>query len=136
MSQRLATVYDGLSNTLMLAENVNAGISGTWSNPSPLNCTFIYPIESSAVNRTNFSDPPLPSVYSGMPNDNLHGGEGIPTPSSNHPGVVNFMLADGSTRTISENIDRVVYIRLVTPAGTKRRWPGFIPEEPLSGADF
>ncbi len=136
MSQRQATVYDGLSNTLMLGENVNAGVAGTWSNPSPINCTFIYPFDSTAANKTNFSDPPLPAVYSGMPNANLYKGEGIPTPSSNHPGAVNFVLVDGSTRTISENIDRTVYTRLITPAGTKLRWVGFVPEDPLSGDQF
>jgi prepilin-type N-terminal cleavage/methylation domain-containing protein len=136
MSQRMSTIYDGLSNTLMLAENVNAGSAGTWSNPSPVNCTFVYPIVSADVDSSNFSDPPLPPNYSGMPNDNLHGGEGIPTPSSNHPGVVNFVLADGSARTISENIDRGTYVRLVTPAGTRLRWAGFVPEDPISGSDF
>lgn len=136
MSQRMSTIYDGLSNTLMLAENVNAGSLGTWSNPSPANCTFVYPIVAADVDSSNFSDPPLPTEYSGMPNDNLHGGEGIPTPSSNHPGVVNFVMADGSARTISENIDRRTYIRLVTPAGTRLRWAGFLPEDPVSGSDF
>ena len=136
MSQRFSTIYDGASNTLMIGENVNAGVSGTWSNPSPLNCTFIYPIIAADVNRSNFSDPPVAMAYTGMPNDNLHKGEGIPTPSSFHSGVTNFVMADGSTRTISENIDRVVYTNLLTPAGSRLRWPGFVPEEPLSGADF
>jgi len=136
MSQRQATVYDGLSNTLMIGENVNAGSAGTWSDPSPTNCTFVYPFDSSAANKTNFSDPPLPAAYSGMPNANLHKGEGIPTPSSNHSGVVNFVLVDGSTRTISDNIDRTVYTSLITPAGTKLRWSGFVPESPLSSNQF
>ena len=136
MSQRQATVYDGLSNTLMIGENVNAGVSGTWSNPSPLNCTFIYPFDATMATKTNFPDPPLPVDWSGMPNANLHKAEGIPTPSSFHPGIVNFVMADGSTRTISENIDRQVYVRLITPAGSKLRWPGFRSEDPLSADQF
>lgn len=136
MSQRLATVYDGMSNTLMLGENVNAGVAGTWSNPSPANCTFIYPFEATLADSTNFPDPPLPTGWSGTPNANLHKGEGVPTPSSFHPGIVNFVMVDGSTRTISENIDREVYVRLVTPAGSKLRWPGFRPEDPLSADQF
>lgn len=136
MSQRFATIYDGTSNTLMLSENVNAGVAGTWSNPSPLNCTFVYPFDSSLANRTNFSAPPVPAPSYGLPNAGLHAGEGMPTPSSNHPGVVNFVLADGSTRTISDSVAASVYIQLLTPAGTKRRWPGFVPEAPLSGNSF
>ncbi len=45
-------------------------------------------------------------------------------------------MVDGSTRTISENIDREVYVRLITPAGSKLRWPGFRPEDPLSADQF
>lgn len=37
-----------------------------------------------------------------------------PRPSSNHPGGVNAIMVDGSTRFLSENIDPFVYARLVT----------------------
>ncbi|GAB5445057.1 MAG: DUF1559 domain-containing protein [Fuerstiella sp.] len=136
MSQRISGIYDGVSNTLLLAENLQAGALGTWSNPSPLNCTFVYPILTSHVNATNFSDPPVATAYTGMPNDNRFAQEGIPVPSSNHPSVVNFVMADGSARSISDSIDRTVYTSLVTPAGSRMRWPGFVPETPLSGTDF
>lgn len=136
MSHRLSTVYDGLSNTLLLAENLNAGIAGTWSNPSPINCTFVYPIDTTLVGRTSFPDPPVWTGFSGMPNANQTAGEGIPTPSSNHPGIVNVVTADGATRSISESIDRVVYTSLMTPAGARLRWTGFLAEQPVSGTDF
>ena len=136
MSLRIAEIYDGGSNTLLLGENLKAGVSGTWSNPSPANCTFVYPIDPSAVNNTNFGDPPLPPGYHGVPNVSRNLPEGTPTPSSDHAGVVNFFMADGSTRTISENIERTVYLRLLTPAGSRIRFPGFVPESLLSGSDF
>lgn len=136
MSQRFATIYDGTSNTLMLAENTNAGVAGTWSNPSPLNCTFVYPILSTDVDRTRYPDPPLPPGVSGLPNANRFAGEGTPTPSSNHSSICNFIMADGSARSISDTVERRVYLRLLTPAGTKLRWPGFVAETPLSANEF
>ena len=54
MSQSMNSIYDGLSNTLLLAENINAGSSGTWSNPSPRNCTFVYPVDAAAVDGTSY----------------------------------------------------------------------------------
>ena len=136
MSQTMNSIYDGVSNTMLLAENVNAGVAGTWSNPSPANCTFVYPVQASHVNRTNFSDPPLPPTVSGLPNAMRDSGEGTPFPSSWHPGVVNVAFCDGSMKTISNSIDRQVYIQLMTPAGTRRRFPGFVPEEPLSQNNY
>lgn len=135
-SQRTSEIYDGTSNTLLLAENLKAGVSGTWSNPSPANCTFVYPIVSADIDMTNFSDPPLPATVSGVPNASRNKPEGTPTPSSNHPSIVNFAMVDGSTRTISEDIERTVYLRLMTPAGSKRRFAGFVPEDILSASDY
>jgi prepilin-type processing-associated H-X9-DG protein len=71
-----------------------------------------------------------------MPNEMKDSGEGTPFPASGHPGIVNFLMCDGSTVTLSENIDRQVYLRLLTPAGTKTHFPGFLPEDPLSQSDY
>jgi prepilin-type N-terminal cleavage/methylation domain-containing protein len=118
-SHRISEIYDGTSNTFLLAENLKAGVSGTWSNPSPANCTFVYPIVSADIDMTNFSDPPLPSTVSGVPNASRNKPEGTPTPSSNHPSIVNFAMVDGSARTISEDIERTVYLRLMTASRSK-----------------
>lgn len=131
-SQRIATIYDGLSSTLLLAENINAGGSGTWSDPAPSNCTFVYGINVDEINATNFGDPPRPAGVDGMPNVMKDSGEETPFPSSNHYGVVNFVLCDGSARPIIDEIDRTVYLQLMTPAGSRRRPFSFTPEEPLS----
>ena len=40
-----------------------------------------------------------------------------PRPSSNHPGCVNMAFADGSCKVISDQIDGIVYARLLTPMG-------------------
>lgn len=136
-SQSLTSIYDGLSNTFLLAENINAGSSGTWSDPAPPNCTFVYGIEPSEVTGANFADPPRPEGVDGLPNVMREFGEETPFPSSNHLGVVNFVMCDGSVRGISENIDRQAYLQLMTPAGSKiRSEPNFVPEEPFSQDNF
>ena len=55
--------------------------------------------------------------------------------SSLHPGIVVVTMCDGAVRTLNEGIDQSVYLRLMTPSGTKLR-SGFTVETPLSGTDF
>lgn len=136
MSLRVSQIYDGASNTLLIAENTNAGVSGTWSNPSPANCTFLVPVRSEDCDRSNFGNPPQDPGFTGHPNSAQSGPEGSPFPTSNHPGLVNVSMADGSVRSISEDIDHAVYIHLVTAAGARSRFAGFIPENLLSGDSF
>lgn len=135
-SLKISEIYDGSSNTLLLAENINAGGSGVWSDPAPPNCTFVYPIEPSLVNRQNFSDPPSPAGVNGLPNAMKNAGEDTPFPSSNHFQIVNFALCDGSVRSITDNVDRTVYLKVLTPAGSKRRFADFVPQELLDSRDF
>ena len=60
--------------------------------------------------------------------------------NSNHPGIVVISMVGGSARTISENIDKRVYLQLMTPDATRLRntgsTPPFLPENPLSGDSF
>lgn len=136
MSQTMNSIYDGVSNTLLLSENINAGVMGTWSNPAPSNCTFMYAVDGDRVDSTSYPDPPLPVGVDSTPNAMRFAGEGTPFPSSNHPGVVNVIMCDGSARNISENIDRRVYVQLLTPVGVKAKWPGLVLEDPVSQSDF
>ena len=135
-SHSMSSMYDGVSNTLLLAENTNAGVSGTWSNPAPQNCTFVYPIDAAAVNQANFSDPPVPAGLNGLPNAMRSAGEGTPFPSSNHPGICCVAFCDGSVKTLSNDLDRQVYLRLLTPGGAKGRFSGFVPQAVSSDNDF
>ncbi len=50
-------------------------------------------------------------VISGDASGWIHG------PSSNHPGVVNHVLADGSVKSVSEDLDAALYMHLITRAG-------------------
>lgn len=136
-SQTMNTVYDGFDNTLLLAENINAGIAGIWSEASAVNCTFVYAIDGPQATGPTFPDPERAGLVDGLPNVMRSNGEGTPFPSSNHAGVVNVVMASGATRSISEDIDRTVYTNLMTPNGTQRRsLPRFLPQSPLSSDDF
>jgi prepilin-type N-terminal cleavage/methylation domain-containing protein/prepilin-type processing-associated H-X9-DG protein len=135
-SLRMNEILDGTSNTFLLAENINGGGSGVWSDPAPPNCTFVYPVEPDEVTKENFEDPPSPDGVDGMPDKMKEWGENTPFPSSNHFGVVNFAMCDGSVRSISKDIDRKVYLKVLTPAGSHRRFPGFLPQDILSEGDF
>jgi prepilin-type N-terminal cleavage/methylation domain-containing protein len=53
-----------------------------------------------------------------------------PVPSSLHPGIVMFAFCDKSVKPISEQIDQGVYLRLITPRGTRRG------QYPVNEADF
>lgn len=134
-SQTMSTVYDGFENTLFFTENINAGWAGTWSNPTVSNCGFVYAVESTTATGATFPNPPVPNGVDGLPNVMRHNGEGTPFPSSNHPGVINIVMVSGSTRTLSDKIDRSVYVRLLPPNGSKlRSIPGFRPQDPISDA--
>ncbi|GAB5443056.1 MAG: DUF1559 domain-containing protein [Fuerstiella sp.] len=141
-------IYDGSGNTIMLSENVNAGRIN-WANPSVNSCGFMYPLtggpsgatDTDKVSAALLADPtgatlPAEDPY---PNEMKNGPEGAPFPNSKHPGIVTVSMCDGSAKTLSESIDRQVYARLLTPAGSQlRTLPGvnFISEPPVSASDF
>ncbi len=106
---------------IMIAENINAGSAGFWSDPEPQNCGFIYPVNREAAVGRNFPNPINPAGIVGLPNSEKHLGEGTPTPSSNHFGIVNVAMVSGAALSISDNIDTSVYARLVTPSGSRER---------------
>ena len=58
-----------------------------------------------------------------------------PYPTSLHPGIVVVAFCDGTVRTLNDSIDESVYLRLMTPDGTRLRG-AFAVETPLSDTDF
>lgn len=117
-------IYDGLSNTILLTENLNAGNRQLWGDPDPRNCTFVFPINPRTRGfsaSTYFATVPLdPRHPYGVINGAPAGPEGErPFPNSVHVDSVNMVFCDGSTRTISEQIDLNVYVRLMSPAGDR-----------------
>jgi prepilin-type processing-associated H-X9-DG protein len=124
---------DGLSSTLLVTENLQAG---DWYDTDSTRIGFGFPV-------TNIDglvplgkgqvfesvEKPLNTQFEGGTlatnksqnwriNSDLKAKVGtLPRPSSNHPGGVNVMMCDGSHRYLSEKIDPHVYLKLLTPNG-------------------
>jgi len=108
----LAKITDGTSNTFMVGEDVpkfSLWCSWPYSNNAVGTCA-IYPNSkapdgrwySSSVNTPQYAFTDWQNTYSFR---------------SMHPGGLQFAMADGSARFISETIDVVLYRRLATTSG-------------------
>ena len=122
------SVRDGLSQTLMLSENVRAGYDPAapgsgWASPDPMRVSFFF---SSAVCKSlkcsqgNVNYSLANSDGMGI-NASLTEAEGsAPWPSSFHAADgANFAFADGHVRFIGRAIDGRVYAALFSPQGTE-----------------
>ncbi|MEQ9406498.1 MAG: DUF1559 domain-containing protein [Fuerstiella sp.] len=141
-SQTLDSIYDGLANTLMLTENLNAGEKQLWGDPDPRNCAFVYPLNPDATSlgltaATYYDAASLDPLHpDAVINGARAGPEGErPFPSSHHTGGVTAVFCDGSARFLSEDIGLKVYAHLITPAGTKAL-PTAGPQTLLDAASF
>ena len=143
-----ADITDGMSNTLLVAENTLAGESpGTrysgnsetnWACPLP---NFAMFLGSDDVCRTARSAGDClggqlaPGAKGDSGNgwaranqagtfENINFGQSLnvegsfPFANSAHPGGANFVFCDGAVRFISSTIDGTIYAALITPAGT------------------
>ena len=148
-STNIGRIYDGGGNTIMFTENVNAGsnaatASKTWADPSIRSCGFIVPIAPGSSTTFGNLQGAIANFTVGSPliNKQKNGQDGTaPSPNSRHIGIIVASFCDGTARTLSENIDTGVYVRLVTPSGARPRPSltaavGFVPETPLSANDF
>jgi prepilin-type processing-associated H-X9-DG protein len=121
------SVFDGLSQTLMLAENVRTGVdplapNTNWANPDPHRTAYYF---SSAICKSltcsdGNIDYALANDASAGLNASLTEPEGSPWPSSFHAGDgVNMVFADGHLRFITKSIDGRVYAALFSPQGQR-----------------
>lgn len=139
---RLADVTDGLSQTLMMTENVRAGRitadpTWTWGSPWPsANCFFVSSTvcanntctaENVDYSRANQGDH---AINAGQMQRRAH----APWPSSNHGPGVNVVFVDGRVRFLSEYIDGRVYAALMSPQGAQIVGP--LAQSPISDADY
>ncbi len=114
---------DGLSTTILLTENLQAG---HWydTQTSALGFGIQLPVslKTTYPNAGSTSDPLLvdlaPSPGNWFINRNRSAVRGkAPRPSSNHRGGVNAAFADGAVRFLSDGIDERVFINLMTSNG-------------------
>lgn len=102
--------YDGLSNTLLLSENLDATL--WWRvNENENGFLFWEPGRVPLGVHINGSGP-VPPPYT------------LARPSSNHRGGVNVVFAGGNTRFLHDSISYGVYCALMTPNGPKAVLPG------------
>lgn len=125
MSLDYISAADGMTQTLMLSENLQAGewfdqdtgslgfgvdMQGVYSSGST---SMALPSGFNLQNATTSSDSRIGA--------NLTAGKGQAwRPSSNHPsGAVNVIFCDGSGKSLTPQMDAGVYARLLTPAGLR-----------------
>jgi prepilin-type N-terminal cleavage/methylation domain-containing protein/prepilin-type processing-associated H-X9-DG protein len=126
------TVFDGLSRTLMLSENVRAGYDPfaltNWACPEARRNSFCvsgYVCRglSCAAGNVDYRKANDASTGEAI-NCGFDQAEGeAPWPSSYHSGGVNAAFADGHIVFLAENIDGAVYAALVSPQGSKLEGP-------------
>jgi prepilin-type processing-associated H-X9-DG protein len=109
--------HDGAEHTLLLSENVDAGL---WTDADEPRVAFVW-----AANLVNGEPSPQNVLF----RINRRRGEGdgslpFARPSSYHAGGVNAAFCDGATRFLSENVDYMLFCRLMTPDGTGLKQPG------------
>jgi prepilin-type N-terminal cleavage/methylation domain-containing protein len=103
-------ITDGTSNTFAIGESLFlASRWFTWPNPNGTTATSNVPINWK-VTKTTEADW---NVDDRNDHSNWRAGFGF---KSMHPGIVQFLFADGSAKPIKETIDRVTYRSLSTRA--------------------
>tara|TARA_R110002111_G_scaffold262702_1_gene340341 strand:- start:42505 stop:43560 length:1056 start_codon:yes stop_codon:yes gene_type:complete len=134
MSLDFISAADGMTQTLMLSENLQAG---DWPNLDTGSLGFgvdmegLLPRTADAATTTTLTDDLyLPAAFNltntsnstdSRIGSNLSAAKGAAwRPSSNHPsGAVNVIFCDGSGKSLIPQMDAGVYARLLTPAGLR-----------------
>jgi len=132
----LGHVIDGLSQTIILSENVAAGghiNTPGWAAPGRIYNSFFlsgYICDNGSCtpghvhySRANDHSDPLYRTEAINASRNVPDGMG-PWPSSFHVGEgVHVLFGDGHVQFISEEIDGTVYAALISPQGTRMEGP-------------
>ena len=127
---RPGTVIDGMSNTLMVVENVRTGFDphrntvnlATWATADASRNRVYFGHQVCQGNVCSDGKVDLSKANFGNQaiNSGLDDAEGeSPWPNSAHPGGVNAAFADGRVQFLSESIDGKVYMNLFTPQGSR-----------------
>ena len=144
---RTTDIRDGMDNTILLSENIHKDEEvATWLRPNsndtyfeqfygmvwhvvdpgnPPNLSVPTPNTQVQINR-DIPDSTL-SSYSSSAGSNPAGVTQFARPASTHPQLVIAAFAGGSVQTIRDNIDYLVYQRLLTPNGSKVEDPAKLP---------
>lgn len=131
-SNKLSSITDGLSNTLMLAEAAGQPAVYTRRGQMTLEMFSFYTDDKAVVfnggvvaaDGTGWADPDCGFSINGASSDGLikYGPSMINAINVSevfafHKGVANFARADGSVRSVGETIDPLIFCQSVTRAG-------------------
>ncbi len=95
-------------------------VTGNKDNAGPAPATAVYNQAAIAINGLKDAPTPVPQEeFSVRGISPPTGGLAYARPSSNHPGGVNVVFADGHLHYLSEDIDYKVYTQLMTPNGSE-----------------
>jgi len=132
----LDTIFDGTSNTIMIAENVRAGfdplVGSNWACPEPTRNSFFVSgyvcknlrCSAGGVDYARANDPSQEPYRLEAINASLDQAEGeAPWVSSRHIGGFHAAFADGHIQLNSERIFGDVYASLVSPQGIRIHGP-------------
>lgn len=117
---------DGTSTTMLITENLQAGnwwdtaTSAIGFGVKMTNLTTTYPNAlSTGSSQLLFAVPNVaPSPDDWFINRNLSAAQYMaPRPSSQHAGGVNAIMCDGAGKFLNENVDKIVYMKLMTSNG-------------------
>ena len=110
---------DGLSSTIQFTESLHAG---KWNSAETLDLAVVVGVDRVTFRQDSDGNPSLALVSADLGPYGIQSGTvpgHTPSPSSNHGGTSIYGLADGSVRQISDKIDPLVYLRLMTPNGQR-----------------
>ena len=109
--------HDGTSFTMMLSENLDAGL---WTDGEESRVGFCWSLGDSEGRHTADSAVLLINQERGKGDGNIR----YARPSSNHGGGVLVMYCDGSTKFMDEQLEFRIYCAQMTPDGPSARQPG------------
>lgn len=96
---------DGLANTLLFAENMNATF---WTDLDEANHGFVW---------VDTGDPGAPQQQINSVDRTSAGNYAFSRPSANHQDVFNAAFADGTVRALSQEVDQQTFYQAMTPRG-------------------
>jgi len=134
MSLDFVSRFDGQGQTVLLSENVDAGLmhNGTVGHTG-----FAVRLDATEINSTIATGPIVPLRWSGssplLTSSGIDGGSGsdssingnislatptnYPRPSSNHTGIVHVLLCDMSAKGLNQSMSKRIYAEILTPKG-------------------
>ena len=116
---------DGQGNTILIAENIDPGLTSWGWDVTTMNALVIgaardqITVDGTSViygtGQTDLND----NTCGDLGDSAINSPGGGPKASSNHQDIVHVSFADGSSKGISESIDPTVYLKLLTSNGQR-----------------